>query len=172
MFPSQIEFEKLRRLYLSIDEVLEPGQDALRRADEAVSHWSAEQHLAHLALANELSFGNVKSLLAGQGRLIQPEGEPVPAARQVLLAGVFPKGAEAPRMVRPPGEVQWDYLIEWLDGNRADIALLEGQSQAIAIAPGRIPHQLMGPLSASHWVRFAAMHTEHHLKIARAVLGG
>ena len=172
MFPSAIEFEKLRRLYVSIDELLELDQDALRRTDESVSQWSAEQHLAHLALANELSFQNVKSLLAGRGHLIQPEGEPVAAAREVLSAGVIPGGAEAPRMVRPPREVQRDYLIEWLDGNRADVAELEGLTQAIARAPGRIPHQLMGPLSASLWVRFAAMHTEHHLKIVRAVLGG
>ena len=171
VFPSDVEFEKLHLLYVSIDRTLELDVDALRRVDDSVSQWSAEQHLAHLALANELSFQNVKSLLAGKGRLIQPEGEPVPAAREVLAAGVMPRGAQAPRMVQPPREVQRDYLLEWLAGNRADIDQLEPQTAAIARTPGRIPHQLMGPLSASNWVRFAAMHTEHHLAILNAVLG-
>ena len=170
-FPSDVEFEKLRLLYASIDERLELGADVLRRADESTSKWSAEQHLAHIGLANELSFQNVKSLLSGTGKLIQPDGEPIRAALEVLAAGVLPVGSPAPRIVTPPKEVRWEYLVEWIEGNRADIDLLEPQIEAIAAAPGRIPHQLMGPLSASQWTRFAAMHTEHHLAILDAVLG-
>jgi hypothetical protein len=33
-----------------------------------------------------------------------------------------------------------------------------------------VPHQILGPLTAARWVRFAAMHTRHHLDIAREVL--
>ena len=31
-------------------------------------------------------------------------------------------------------------------------------------------HQLLGPLSAALWVRFAAVHTRHHLLITREML--
>ena len=34
----------------------------------------------------------------------------------------------------------------------------------------KIPHQLLGPLDAPEWLRFARVHTEHHLAIVDELL--
>ena len=44
------------------------------------------------------------------------------------------------------------------------------QCAELEAAPARVPHQLLGPLSAALWVRFAATHTRHHVAIAREIL--
>jgi hypothetical protein len=43
--------------------------------------------------------------------------------------------------------------------------------QARIVSSGlKIPHQVLGPLDAPQWLRFAAVHTRHHLGIAYEVL--
>lgn len=165
------EIAHLREDLAAILRLLERSADELGRPASWISGWSAEQHLAHLALANELVCRNVRSLLKGQGALVIDEGEPPPEALAVLAAGRFPRGAaQAPRMVQPPDPVRRDYLSEWLQGNARDFAELAGRGAEIEAATQRIPHQVLGPLTAAQWVRFAAMHTRHHFDIAREVL--
>jgi hypothetical protein len=71
-------------------------------------------------------------------------------------------------MVRPPERVQRELLLEWLaDGRRALAAL---DPATVVAGELKIPHQLLGPLDAPQWARFAAVHTRHHLVIVREVL--
>jgi len=170
-FSPQTELAGLREDFVAIERMLEIAPEELARTATWVSGWSAEEHLAHLALANELVCRNVRSLIKGQGLLVVDEGEPPPEALAVLAAGRFPRGAaQAPRMVRPPDPVQREFLVEWLQENRAEFEELAGRCDEIEAATKCVPHQILGPLSASRWVRFAAMHTRHHLDIAREVL--
>lgn len=165
------ELARLREDYGAIARLLERSGDHLTRVVPPVSGWNAEQHLAHLALANELVCRNLKSLLKGSGALVQDEGEPPPEALAILQSGRFPRGAaQAPRMVRPPDVVRRDFLAEWLSSNRLDFEELSARTGEIEAAHKRIPHQVLGPLTATRWLRFAAMHTRHHLDIAREVL--
>ena len=165
------ELAHLREDYLAIERLLARAPEELERKAEHVSGWSAAQHLAHLALANELVIRNVKSLLKGSGPLVQGSGEPPPEALAVLQAGRFPRGAaQAPRMVRPPDEVRRDYLTQWIAEGQAEFTALSARSEEILAAGKCISHQVLGPLTAARWVRFAAMHTRHHLDIAREVL--
>lgn len=170
-FCAATEFARLREDYVAIERLLERSDASLTRVVPPVSGWSAEQHLAHLALANELVCRNLRSLLKGSGALVQDEGDPAPDALAVLEAGRFPRGAaQSPRMVRPPEQVRRDYLADWLSSNRLDFDELSARAGEIEVASKRIPHQVLGPLTASRWVRFAAMHTRHHLDIAREVM--
>jgi hypothetical protein len=165
------ELAHLREDYLAIQRLLAREPDELDRPAHQVSGWSAAQHLAHLALANELVVRNVQSLLKGAGALVVDQGVPPPDAEAVLESGRFPRGAaQAPRMVRPPEEVRRDFLVDWIAEGLAALEALAARSEEIAAAPQGIPHQVLGPLSAARWVRFAAMHTRHHLDIAREVL--
>jgi hypothetical protein len=165
------ELARLREDYGAIARLLERSGDSLARVVPPVSGWSAEQHLAHLALANELVCRNLKSLLRGSGALVQDDGDPSAEALAILTSGRFPRGAaQSPRMVRPPEQVRRDFLAEWLASNRLDFEELSARTGEIEAAHRRIPHQVLGPLTASRWVRFAAMHTRHHLDIAREVL--
>ena len=47
---------------------------------------------------------------------------------------------------------------------------LAADPDGLRAAPRAIPHQLLGDLSAVEWVRFARVHTAHHLVILDEVL--
>ncbi|MDA1263949.1 MAG: DinB family protein [Planctomycetota bacterium] len=141
------------------------GRAGERRPD--VSGWSLEEHLYHLCLATDLALRNVLSLSRGKGRLIMHEGEANALAIQVLTEGCYPRGESvAPRMVQPPDPIdaglldqEIELLGQGLERTRALLATLPG-------AVARIPHQHLGALSASEWLRFARLHARHHLAIA------
>lgn len=170
-FSIEEQFTSLDRSYAEIDALLALPGDVARRAVEGVSGWSVEQHIAHLSLANELVARNLRSLLKGAGPFVVDSGEPPAEALAVLAAGKFPRGrAQAPRIVRPPEAVNREYLSEWLAGNRSDFSELRRRDLEFAACAKKVPHQVLGPLSAAQWLRFAATHTLHHLEIAREIL--
>ena len=154
-----------------LEHLLERSAGELLPLREGLSGWSPAQQLFHVTLANELSLKNVNSLLAREGMLIQPLKELHPRAADVLRRGRFPPGSEAPRFVRPPDRVDLDLLRELAADGRRALAGLEGRGEEIAAAPDGVPHQRLGVLTAARWVRFARMHSAHHLRIARALLG-
>lgn len=165
----QDDLRALLAHYEWIDAVLAAAHPALRSAAPAVSAWDAEHHVAHVALANELVLRNLKSLAAGAGALVQQGGDPIPQAYELMASGVIPRGrAPAPRMVRPPERVDPALLRQWLDEAQAGYRALDPRS--VVASELRIPHQLLGPLDAVQWLRFGAVHTRHHLVIAREAL--
>lgn len=141
----------------------------LRLVAAAVSAWSAEQQLAHVALANELVLRNLNNLAKGSGLLVSAGGEAVPGALDLLKRGVLPRGqAQSPRMVRPPEEIDPQLFDSWLNDARSGYqALRPEQWTDLSL---KIPHQILGPLDAQQWLRFALVHTRHHLRIAHEVL--
>lgn len=168
-----VEFGRLEEAFTAFEELRAAGPETLRRRVESVSGWSVEQHLYHIALATDLAFRHVKSLVARKGRLIREEGALDGRTAAVLRDDATPRGeAEAPRMVRPDDEVTPEFLKMELDQNRATLASLRELGGQIADAPGWIPHQELGTLTAAHWLRFAALHARHHWAIVRDVLAG
>jgi len=160
---------RLGALQLAIDEWIERAGDQLARPAPAVSGWCAEQHLAHVALANELVVRNLKSLAAGKGALLVEGGEPLAFVPEMLASGRLPRGkAQAPRMVRPPEKIERELMLQWLADAKRELAAIDPRT--IVSGRMRIPHQLLGPLDAPQWLRFGVVHTEHHLQIAREVL--
>jgi hypothetical protein len=167
------ELARLRDAYARIGAVMALERDVARSVAHGVSGWSAEEHVAHVALANELSLRNVMNLVAREGVLIRHDGAPIPEGVRVLQAGVIPRGAaRAPRMVTPPRVIDRALLEGWLRDNRRDLDRVAELAPELAVAPGRIRHQLLGPLDALQWLRFAAVHTGHHLAIVAEVLAG
>lgn len=167
--PAQ-DLAELGALYGTLAQLLARDSSVLQSVVPARSAWSSEQHLAHVALANELVLRNLKSLSEGHGLLIVRGGEPHPRALELLSARHIPRGlAQAPRMVRPPERVQRELLLQWLADGRSALAALD----PLTLAPRelKIPHQLLGPLDAPQWARFGVVHTQHHLAIVREILG-
>ena len=165
------ECAALRELYGEIDALLARPADEVRVVRADVSGWNAEQHLAHVSLANELVVRNLRSLLKGAGPFVVEVGELPQAALDVLASGKFPRGAaQAPRIVRPPDEVVREYLVEWLADNRRDFSALAAQARELEATTKKVPHQILGPLTAAQWMRFAAAHTRHHLEIVREIV--
>jgi hypothetical protein len=86
----------------------------------------------------------------------------------MLASGVIPRGrAQSPRMVRPPAEFDRELLLQWIGDDRREIEKLD--PAGIVASELRVPHQLLGPLDAPQWLRFAVVHTRHHLEIARDI---
>ncbi|MBK7875332.1 MAG: DinB family protein [Planctomycetes bacterium] len=159
----------LSALQGTIDALLALDANVLSTVVPSVSGWSAEQHIAHVALANELVLRNLKSLVKGSGMLVVKGGEPHPRALELLAAGRLPRGeAQAPRMVRPPERVERALLVQWLEDGKRELATIDA-AQLVA-SELKVPHQILGPLDARQWLRFGAVHTRHHLVIACDVL--
>jgi hypothetical protein len=169
VFDPASDLAALRALCDTIDRLLERAGAELLTVVPSVSGWSAEHHLAHVALANELVLRNLKSLAVGKGALVVRGGEAHPRALELLAEGRLPRGeAQAPRMVRPPEAVERELLLGWLADARRELATLDPRT--LVPTEHRVPHQLIGPLDAPQWARFAAVHTRHHLVIVREIL--
>jgi len=165
------DHERLGAALARCERLLEERGAALWRREPAVSAWSPAEHLFHVALANELSLKNVRSLVEGKGLLVKPyEGTPAEAL-DVLRRGRIPSGvAKAPRFVTPPARFE----LERLEELQRDNAKLS-RSLALALrepldTTRAVRHQLLGELTAPLWLRFARVHTAHHLRIASRVL--
>ena len=160
---------RLVALQRTIDEWIECAGARLALPAPQVSGWCAEQHLAHVALANELVLRNLKSLAAGKGALLVEGGSPLEFVPAMLAEGRLPRGkAQAPRMVRPPEKIERELMLQWLADARRELAALDPRT--VVANRWRVPHQLLGPLDAPQWLRFGALHTAHHMVIAREVL--
>jgi len=165
------DFAEIARALLRLREIeaLPAAISEARRPE--ISGWCALEHVSHVALANELIVRNLETLAANSGMLLLSEGEPSSEALAVLVSGRIPRGvAQSPRMVRPPAKIDRALLGDWLQTAERGFAKFAQQSAQLAAAPGRVPHQLLGPLSATLWVRFANVHTRHHLSIANELL--
>lgn len=165
----ELDHADLRAAYAEMRALAEGSAESLRALQPARSGWSGENHLAHACLANERVFANLKSLRAGQGLLIVRGGEPHPLARELLAAGRLPRGeAKAPRMVTPPARMEPGLLLQWLGEGQALLTTLDPAT--VVASELKIPHQLLGPLDAPEWLRFARVHTRHHLAIVGELL--
>ncbi len=162
------DLPRLRALLDMSGEMLALPEDVLR-AVTPVSGWSVLQHLFHLLLAAELSLKGAANLAADRGRLRTPLVELDPRAREALVRGRLPAGVEAPRFVTPPPRPDLA-LVRTIHADAAAAAASPGLAGPLPEGPLGIPHQILGVLTAGQWLRFARIHSAHHLRIARAVL--
>ncbi len=166
----QGEFGRLKEAFEAFEGMRSEGPEACRERAPEVSGWSTEQHLYHIALATDLAFKHIRSLVTGKGRLIQPEGSLGERAAEILAQDRSPRGeAQAPRMVTPDAEVNPEFLEMEQRLNREGLAKLEELAAEIPAAAGWIHHQDLGPLAAAHWLRFSALHARHHLAIVKDI---
>ncbi|MEN9599084.1 MAG: hypothetical protein RL596_1395 [Bacteroidota bacterium] len=83
-----------------------------------------------------------------------------------MLLGRFPRGkAKAPKFVLPEKE----YTIEELQDLLATIKAIWSQVPALP-TNAYIKHHLFGHLNKKNTIRFAVIHTMHHVKIVRDIL--
>jgi len=159
--------EQLARLA----EILALPEEQLLARAEGVSGWAAGQHAFHMILACDLSLKNAAALARDAGRLVREPEDRQDASLAILRAGAIPRGvAEAPRFVTPPARIDFGLARQILDEVDQARAALAGDLEALRAAPRAIPHQLLGDLSGVEWVRFARVHTDHHLVIVDEVL--
>ena len=161
------ELASLDRLVADAAAWLAADADRLGEANAAVSHWSPRMHLDHAALATSSVCGAVRRILAGDPRCVEA-GPPVAALAAILAAGAIPRGAaDAPAPMKPPPDVTHAAACAHLAECRTALDALGPLVDQVQAATRRYPHFALGPMTAAEWIRFARIHFEHHVAIAR-----
>lgn len=138
------------------------------RAEE-ISSWSVGEHLDHVLTADLLNLKAARLLSLGRGK---PPSEGLnEAGHRVLTGGVIPLGlAQAPEFVMPKAgrsatqleELRVKALQGWQKlGPRLDRIDESGQV---------LHHFAVGELGAKQWLRFALIHTRHHVAIVDRIV--
>jgi hypothetical protein len=165
----KLELGKLGGDIRRMEEHLRVDEKRLATPVSTVSHWSVLQQLSHTAMVmvNVLAF--VAELADGKGTELK--GGPTMKGWIVLGLGRIPRGkAKSPERYQPApsptvGEV--GSLLAEAKKRLTALALRQAEIQA---ATGRMPHPFIGNFTAKQWLRFARIHTDHHLRIVADIL--
>ena len=134
-------------------------------APRAPGKWSPAQETRHLVLTYEHF---ARDLIGEEGMRLKGKWWQRRLWRFLfmrrILDGRFPRGARAPREVRPPDETT-DQPTLVADLERAAARFQETVQEVSRTHPGRGGrHPYFGKLSLAHVVQFNAVHTRHHMR--------
>jgi hypothetical protein len=163
---------ELEAILARLDEIRALADDdtRLQARRPGLSAWSVAQQLHHSAIVAATIATAVRALLRGAGTEDEPTSE---AARAILEAGQIPRGvADAPEGMVPDPEPAQAEILALVDKARSRWRALRDEAEELAACPRKAPHPLLGPLSATEWARFAAVHTGHHLAIVADIIEG
>lgn len=163
------EHRALCALYGALEAALARSDDCLFGCAPHVSGWTPAQHLHHLTAINSGVCDWLKT--ACDGRVESAEGAPSLAGHVLLWAGCLPRGrGRSPKRFVPPDEISRAALEEQVAASRAALDGLEACAPRMKHLSARQRHPVMGMLNATQWMRFARIHTEHHVRILRDIL--
>lgn len=144
----------------------EPDSALLARAD-GVSAWAVAQQIEHLGLTGGRVIDAVEAILADPGT--PPRGRPNPAGWMVLLTGRIPRGRVKTRPEWAPPEASPERARQAVATLAGRTAALAARAAEIAAARATRPHMVLGQFDARRWLRFLAIHQEHHLRLVRDI---
>jgi hypothetical protein len=148
-----------------LDEIERLALDETRRdlAAPDVSGWAVAEQLHHVVLVLSTIAVALKRLAGGKG---DEGGVTGPEAKQILGSGRIPRGvATAPAGLEPKKGPEPEELIAAVEKAKARFLPLAEKEDAFRESALSVPHPLLGPMTAAEWVRFAAVHNAHHLRI-------
>jgi len=167
---ARTELRVLREYYRKLSELVGLADGPLDAHATQVSKWSVAQQACHIFLVNGAAFRNIRKLCAGEKEAEGPARGLTWTGLLVLACRWIPRGrGRAPQAVVPPAEVSRDRLAELLEESRRELEEIGALSGAMGHRKGRIRHFIFGELDALQWLRFARIHTRHHLKIIRDI---
>ena len=134
-----------------------------------VSHWSVGEQLDHLLTAALLNLKAIRILVLGRGQT--PSEGLTAGGRECLDVGMIPLGsAVAPEYVQPTagrGVTELESLrlkvLQMCDDLVGEVSQLDDRGQVLT-------HFAVGEMGASQWLRFALVHSRHHVGIVRRIL--
>jgi hypothetical protein len=161
----------LSHLLAAVDEalgLLDLGAPAAAASSNGVSAWSPLQHLEHVGLSNRTIARAVRAIEAGKG---EPDQKPSLRGAVVLKLGRIPRGrARHPEAAAPRPQPSPDAVRALLEETRGEFEVFRPQLQDLAERPQTVSHFALGAFTAIQWMRFADVHTRHHLRIVREIL--
>jgi len=162
------DLEKIRQQWATISRVLE-DDSLFDRSDSDISAWSCGQHAGHVLLVSRIMADEIDGNLGAPERNV--DGARHELAHRVFSVGGFRRGvATSPREALPGGHSRTDFLALLPDvvGSWERIA---GRADEVSASRARSEHFTLGYLTSSEWVRMCAVHTAHHLKVVRDIVG-
>ena len=161
------DFAKINQQWASVYEVLISDDYFAIQTDE-VSAWSCGQQAGHIALVLDSIAEGIEKNLADPER--NKDGRLSDFATPVFNSGVIPRGVgKAPESAKPKDTSRVE-LLGTLEGTHERWQAVEARKADLPGCPARFEHFAFGMLTSTDWVRFAAVHTAHHLKIIRDIL--
>ena len=163
------EYDRLRYFYDVTTSLLDRSDDALFSTLPEMSGWSPAQHLDHIWLANGKSL--MAAAYAAEGKKTVADGALNDAGRALLANETIPRGQmSAPENVSPPHGLDRNRLRQTLARSQKALATVSDAMGMLPEATGRIPHPALGALTATQWLRFVRIHSDHHLDIVNDIL--
>jgi hypothetical protein len=144
---------------------------AFHASAPTVSGWGVDRHVSHVGIALGRIADAIEGMLAdpGMGAGLKPTH---PFAMPLLEGGSIPRGVgKAPEILIPPAAPTPAETRAQLQFTKARWDELATRRDDIAANPATFAHFVMGNYSGVQWVRFITIHTAHHFKIIRDILG-
>jgi hypothetical protein len=164
------ELYLLGKSYRELDEVLRWDDSVFYAVADKVSLWSAAQHAWHVASANLLMFSAIEKLYKDEAEDVLRTGGPTLPGWFVLTTGRLPRGrAKAPAPLEAPPETVRPDAVRLVQQSKAMMTSLAQRAQFLHEPKGRLNHFALGNLTALQWLKFARIHTRHHLAIVREI---
>ncbi len=154
---------KLQRQLAEYEPFFAYPEERLQRVTPALSGWSVSSHLDHTLKVTAL----IANSIAGAQEIEGPGNSWL--GKAVLFFGYIPRGkAKSPAAV-VGSQCSHAELRALLVSTAAQLEGLAG-SPILAKSVRLVRHPRFGVLTPAEGLRFAAVHTHHHLKIAREIL--
>lgn len=144
---------------------------AFHASAPTVSGWGVDRHVSHTGIALGLIAGAIEGMLEDptRGAGLKPTH---PFAMPLLEGGSIPRGVgKAPDVLLPPAAPTAAETRAQIQFTKARWDDLAARRDDIAGNPATFAHFVMGNYSGVQWVRFITIHTAHHFKIIRDILG-
>lgn len=160
-------FDRLAAQHGEMTALLAEDDAALMVRADRVSGWSVAQQLEHLGLTGGKVLDALDAILREPAA--PPRGRVNLVGRLVLLVGRIPRGRVKARPEWSPQDSSRQRAREGVETLAARTTALASRAGELAAARGTRAHPVLGQLDARRWLRFLAIHQDHHLRLVHDI---
>lgn len=162
------DFQTIEQQFAALFSLVE-DDETFSALDQNISSWSVGDQVTHVALALRAMGTNVRKALMSDA--VTESTGPNKMGAFILKNGFIPRGkAQAPEFVHPKGVSSRVGVTADLEQAHSQWEEIYRRKDEIESSESVVPHQILGDFTADLWVRFACIHTQHHLKIIFDIL--
>lgn len=161
------DFAKIAQQWKALEEIL-GSEDYFAVEAGEVSKWSCGLQAGHSVLVMNMIAKGIEECLDDPERNASETAAPL--SKMILKNGIMPRGVgKSPGLVMPLSGDR-EHWLGMLKQARERWEEIAGRAAEVADSKAREKHPVFGYLTPAEWVRFAPIHTAHHLKIVRDIL--